>query len=83
MEESAPKQNENFRIIGGNLLIMIAYTGLSKFSEFAPIVDCWGLIIHILICWGFAISQKKWIWFLASLLVLLIGVSTCVKFLFK
>jgi len=80
-QEQQPKQNENFKIVGGNLLAMIVYTVLSKFSDAGLIFDALFLLVHVMLCWIFAITNKSWMWFLAGLLVLLIGASTCVRFL--
>jgi len=80
-EQQQSKQTENFKVIGGNLLIMVAYTILSRFSGLGGILDCMFLLIHVLTCWGLSLSKKSWVWFLAGLLVLLIGASTCVSFL--
>ena len=81
-----PKQNkqvEDFKIIGINLLVMVGYTILSKVSDWGAILDSMCLLFHVVFCWGRAFSNKSWMWFLAGLLVLLIGASTCGRYLFN
>jgi hypothetical protein len=83
MEEPQNKTADNFRILGINLGVMFAYTVLCKYIIVGAILDSGFLLLHVIFCWGAAIAAKNWMWFLAGLLVLLIGASTCVTFLFN
>jgi len=80
-EQQQSKRTDSFMIIGCNLLLMVAYTVLDRVSGSGGMLDCTFLLIHVVTCWVFSISRKSWAWSLAGLLVLLIGASTCVKFL--
>ncbi len=71
------------KIVGINLLVMVAYTVLNKFISGGWILDSSFLFLQVIFCWVMAASTKSWFWFLAGLLVLLIGASTCVNFLFR
>jgi len=80
-ENQQNSQSGNFKIIGGNLALMVGYTILCKLPDTGVFFDATLLFMQVLICWGLAIGYRSGVWLLAGLLVLLIGFSTCVKFL--
>lgn len=71
------KQNNNMKIVGINLAILAGYTTLSAVISGGPIIDAFFLVCHVFACLIMALSNRKWIWALSGLVVLLIGVSTC------
>jgi len=77
------KTADGFKIVGINLGVLAIYTILSRFSDGGGVLDAGFLLLHVLFCFLFALANKSWMWFLSGLLVLLIGVSTCVNFLFR
>jgi hypothetical protein len=75
--------SNNFYIVGYNMLALIIYTLALKFSKDLAgyFVDAFLLVIHVLVCIVLAIGakgSKVWMWVLSAVLVLVIGVSTCV-----
>ena len=76
--------NGNMAVIGYNLLVLIAYTVLcATVKDLGPFLDAILLTIHVLVCIITSIASAKWNWALSALVVLLIGVSTCVGILWK
>lgn len=74
-----PNNNSNLKIAGYNLAAMLIYGLL-----FVGVMGNDGLIIfgmayigHAFICLIMAIVQRKWVWFLSSVLIVIIGFSTC------
>jgi hypothetical protein len=76
-----PKPNKGIQIVGINLLILAGYTLIFKFIDGGIILDAMLLFFHVLISLIMAAAQKSWMWFLAAILVLVIGFSTCVTLL--
>lgn len=75
--------SSNFYIVGYNMLALIIYTLALKFSKDLAgyFLDAVLLVVHVLICIILAIAekgQKVWMWVLSAVLVLVIGISTCV-----
>jgi len=87
---SAPGSNPgnagsgNFYIVGYNMLALIIYTLALKFIKGdlgGYFFDALLLVVHVLACVILAIAEKGpkvWMWLLSAVLVLVIGVSTCV-----
>ena len=71
------------RILAFNLLALALYTLLSAVSGGGAFIDAFFLVCHVLVCFILALAYKKWVWALSGLAVLLIGVSTCVGWLFN
>jgi hypothetical protein len=74
------KVPDGMKIVGYNILVLVVYTVLCKFSS-----DLGGLVaeafligIHVLVCIVMAIIKRSGIWLLAGILVLIIGFSTCI-----
>jgi hypothetical protein len=83
-EVNEKEQTYNAIVVGSNLLILAVYTFLSKIlKEDGLFLDAILLAIHVFFCVTAAIIFGKWIWVLTALVVLLIGVSTCVGILYK
>jgi hypothetical protein len=84
-EEFEKKQSRNMKIVGINLLILAGYTILCGFlgRQGGVVFDAFFLAAHVLVCIILGAIQQKWIWALSVLVVLLIGVSTCVGILWK
>lgn len=81
-EKADPEKTPNrWRIVGYNILGLIIYTLLCRFTEGGIFLDCLLVGIHFLCCIIVAISVKKWEWVLSAFLVLAIGFSTCVTYL--
>jgi hypothetical protein len=83
MMEDEKKQNNNFQIVGINLAILAGYTILSALTQGGPFIDAFFLGIHVITCLILSMIKQKWVWALSALVVLLIGVSTCVGILFN
>jgi len=91
MEEEVDEKRQNNNIVGLNLLILVAYTILSKLiagiskpdAGFVggPLLDAGFIAVHFLVCFIVAIEKRKWIWVLSGLVVLLVGASTCAEIL--
>lgn len=73
-----PKPNKGIQIVGYNLLALAIYTLAFKFVDGGMILDAILLFFHVLISLIMAAALKNWMWFLAAVLVLAIGFSTCV-----
>lgn len=74
------KQPSDLKILGLNLLVFAVYSVASVYSGsdggfFAFMIAG----VHAFICIILAIVQKRWIWVLAGLLILVIGFATCVS----
>jgi len=82
-EESEVKPaNNNMKIVGINLGILVVYTVFSRFTgEGGIIIDAFFIFFHVIICIILAIAARKWSWLLSGVLVLVIGFSTCTSFL--
>ena len=72
-------KNVNLKIAGYNLAAMLMY-GLG----FVGVMGNDGLILfglsflgHAFVCLIVAIVQRKWVWVLSSVLIVIIGFSTC------
>ena len=75
----APKPKNGFGVVGYNLLILAAYTLISKFlGDGGFVIDALLLAIHVFLCLILALAYRSWMWLLAAVLVLAIGFSTCV-----
>ena len=76
--------SSNFYIVGYNMLALMIYTLALKFIKGdlgGYFADALFLVVHVLACIILAIAekgQKVWMWLLSAVLVLVIGVSTCV-----
>jgi hypothetical protein len=75
--------SSNFYIVGYNMLALTIYTLALKFSKDLAgyIFDALLLVVHVFVCVILAIAAKGpkvWIWVLSAVLVLTIGISTCV-----
>ncbi len=77
-----PQSKVNYKILGYNLLAFVIYTiGLISMGGNSAIIAFILACIHFVICIIQAIVEKKWIWLLSGLLILLIGFGTCVNFI--
>jgi hypothetical protein len=73
------KPSGSMEIVGYNLLALASYTLLCKFSSDAGyIFDAVVLALHVLFCLIASIAYKNWLWLLSGIMVLIIGISTCV-----
>jgi len=75
------KPFNNMAIVGYNLLALAGYTLLSRFSEDGIILDALIMAGQILVCIIAAIAYRSWFWLLSALMVLIVGVSSCVYLL--
>jgi len=71
---------KGLRIFGLNLLILVVYSVVSKFSG-DGIADAFFIAIHFCACMIVAAIMRSWAWVLSGLLVLVIGFATCVELL--
>ncbi len=71
------KQIPDLAVLGINVGIFAIYTAIGVYSN----GDSWFVISlwHAAVCVLMAIIQKRWIWVLAALVVLIIGFATCVN----
>ena len=88
MEEQNDKKNQNYKIVGVNLLAVVVYSLLCRVAGGS---DGWTVLMliipaHVLFCLilGFdrllrRIKIQSAMWFLSALMVLIIGFSTCVN----
>jgi hypothetical protein len=62
-------------VLGINLAVFAAYVILGVYDNSGTwfIISLW----HVAICIIMAIIQKRWIWVLAALIILVIGCATC------
>lgn len=75
----APKPKNGFSVVGYNLLILTAYTIISRLlGDGGFVLDALLLAIHVFTCLILALANRSWMWVLAAVLVLVIGFSTCV-----
>lgn len=86
-EGDPPGKGSNFgnknkfdaRILGLNMLILAAYTIVSKLTEGGIILDAFFIIFHLFGCVVIGGVQRSWTWVLSGLLVLIIGFATCIE----
>jgi hypothetical protein len=82
MEEN---ENENpisnIHIVGINITILAVYTLACRFTDIGLLFDAFFIMVHFIVCIIVTITSDKKIWAFTGLVVLLIGVSTCVEFL--
>jgi len=73
------KRNNGAAIIGYNILALVIYTLLFKLTgdSGALVLDAFVLFLHVVFCIGMSIGKRSGWWLLSSLLVLVIGFSTC------
>ena len=64
-----------------NLGILVLYTLISKSSRDGIFFDAFCIVLHVIVCLGIAIAVRKWTWVLGATVVLIVGFSTCVRFL--
>ena len=71
------KTATDLAILGINLAVFAGYTVLGLYED----SGAWFFmaLFHAFICVIMAIAQRKWIWVLAGLLILVIGCATCVN----
>ncbi|MFI5159484.1 MAG: hypothetical protein ACHQF4_11505 [Sphingobacteriales bacterium] len=69
--------NANMRVVGLNMLVMVAYTVAFRFVDSGYIFDALIMFVHLITCISLAAIEHKKSWALSGLLVLLIGFSTC------
>lgn len=75
-----PKQPSDLKILGLNLLIFAVYSLLCVYSGGDGGIAAFMIAgVHTLICIILAIAQRRWIWVLAGLMILVIGFATCVS----
>lgn len=74
----------NIQVVGINILVLAGYTFIcALLREVGPLLDSLLLLIHVVTCFVIAVTKGKGVWGLSGLVVLLIGVSTCVGILWK
>jgi hypothetical protein len=69
------KKLGDLSVLGINLAVFAAYTLFGVYSN----GDAWFVISlwHAGVCIVMALVQKRWIWVLAGILILVIGCATC------
>ena len=76
------KSKSNYHIVGYNMLVLAFYTFICKLTgSDGYIFDAMLLVLHVLVCIILAIvvrGNKGWMWVLGAVLVLVVGISTCV-----
>ncbi|PWK78097.1 hypothetical protein LX99_01937 [Mucilaginibacter oryzae] len=73
------KKPNNMKIVGYNLLVLIAYTIICRFNlNDGAILDMFFIGIHVSAGIILAIVNRSWAWLLSALMVLVIGFSTCI-----
>jgi hypothetical protein len=74
-----PKPNNDMRIVGTNLAVLVGYTILCAFlkNEEGLFLDAFLIVLHVIFCLGSAIIMRRWAWLLGAGAVLAIGFSTC------
>lgn len=77
------KTRKDLRILGLNLLILIAYSILSRLTAGGGILDAVFIGAHLLCCILIGAVERSWAWLLSGLLVLVIGFATCVEVLWR
>ncbi|NCD70597.1 hypothetical protein [Mucilaginibacter agri] len=79
-QEKYKKPYSEVTILGVNLAIFALYTILGVLGkEDALIASFFAAVIHFVICTIMAIVARRWVWFLAGVLILIIGFGTCVN----
>ncbi len=80
--QPAKRDNNNFRIVGLNLLTLAIYTVIFKFQKDTGfLLDAFVILIHFILCLVFAVvnqNKSAGLWILSACLILAIGFSTCV-----
>lgn len=76
----AGKYLHQLKIVGYNVLVFTIYTITCalKIKDDWYILDIFLIAIHFLACVIFSIMDKNLAWLLSALIVLVIGLSTCV-----
>lgn len=70
----------NLTILGVNLVIFAVYTAIGLADNGGDIIGSFfAAVIHFVICCIMAIAQRRWVWFLAGILIIIIGLGTCVS----
>ncbi len=65
-------------ILGVNLLIFAIYTGLGLQGNSDGLITSFFIaVFHFVICCIMAIAVRRWSWFLAGVLIIIIGLGTC------
>ncbi|HEY4325347.1 MAG TPA: hypothetical protein VGN20_15215 [Mucilaginibacter sp.] len=82
-DSSSPREKKAVNaigIVGYNILALVFYTLLFKLvaNDGGMFLDAFVLFIHVIFCLGMSIGKRSGWWLLSSLLVLIIGFSTCV-----
>lgn len=80
MNEPENKQGYNFRVLGANLLIFAIYTVIGILSGGDGQLGAFFFsLFHFAVCVILAIVFRKWAWLLSALVILVIGLGTCVS----
>ncbi len=82
-ENNQPEStNNHFNIVGYNMLALVIYTLFTRIGDGAGyLFDALFLVIHVFVCVIVAITSKgmkTWMWVLSAVMVLVIGISTCI-----
>jgi len=78
-KDEVKKPISNGYIIGINIGILAVYTLISKATSGGMIIDALFIVCHVLGCLVIGAAVRRWVWVLSALVVLLIGLSTCVE----
>lgn len=74
--------NKEMRVVGYNMLALVVYTLLSRIvGDVGLFIEAILLVMHVFVCIIMALSKRSWFWLLSGLMVLIIGISSCVYFL--
>lgn len=80
-EINQPEKNRknDFRILGFNILAVVIYMLASRvISEDGLILGAIVMVIHAFVALILSVVLKSWMWFLTSVMIVIVGFSTCV-----
>ncbi|WCT12996.1 hypothetical protein [Mucilaginibacter jinjuensis] len=74
------KPPSDLKILGINLLIFAVYTIWGFLGKGDNIIFSFiAAVIHFMVCCIEAVIVRRWSWFLAGLIIIVIGLGTCVN----
>jgi hypothetical protein len=81
MKEQTENPTSNYWILGVNLLLFLLYTGGIALIDKNDIVGAFFIaVLHFVICIIMALYHRNGAWFLAGMLILVIGFGTCANY---
>jgi hypothetical protein len=82
MEPAKPTQDANdMKVVLYNLLVLLLYTVVAKATHGLFLLDAFFIVVHAVACLVIFDQQRRRVWQLSALMVVIIGFSTCSTFL--